>query len=841
MEGRRGATFEAMSLARSAFFGILVLAPTASAQYGGPEFAVNSHTTGRWADTYQGGFPTVSSTSAGAYIVTWVAAEDSFDHFGYSDVFVQRYGAAGAELGAPQCVVSPPNDRRWDVFPTVGMDATGRYVVVWEKKSFPRQIRASLRGADGTPVVPEFIVASDEQRYLRPEVAMDPSGNFVVVWSDGYEVYARRYGSTGAALDAQFRVNAVTTGTQDNPSVALDSAGNFVIAFDTDESGDADVHARRFAWNGSPLGAEFRVNESTAGQGPYPLFPHVSVGPSGGFIVAWSDAVLGAYQGVFARRFSSGGAPQGAQFRVTSSSGYASVSVGTGDAFLVTSLESSEPPRLIARFYSPIGAPLGSELRLDADAWGVPGIPRATAGANGVHLVSWMGGEVTGSSANVRGRLVSALDIPPQPLGDPFRVNATDFSHGTKPKIAESDTGSFVIAWRSETVSARRFSPDGTPIGGEISVPAFLPDLGGVASDAAGDFVLAWRDSSPGVFARRYASDGSPRGDTFRVNTDANALDGIPSVASNGNGDFVVVWSSNVADGDGYGIFGRRYASSGAPLTSEFRVNTATAGSQSSPRVSSNRTGAFAVVWAGPDAGGHDGIFGRLYTAAGTPVAQEFRVSEQTSGVRNEPAVAMSPTGEVLVTWTNGVDAFSGHHIFARRFASDGQPLGGEFRVNDKTAGYLCAQPAVASDRYGRFVVAWQTVDGAGSYKTWAKEYRRDGGAGPELLVEPTAASARSPAVAGAPQIVVAWERPDPSTFFNGDIYARRFTSPLVPSDANGDGALDVADVFYLINHLFAGGPAACFGGDANGDGLLSVVDVFYLINYLFAGGSPPR
>jgi hypothetical protein len=60
--------------------------------------------------------------------------------------------------------------------------------------------------------------------------------------------------------------------------------------------------------------------------------------------------------------------------------------------------------------------------------------------------------------------------------------------------------------------------------------------------------------------------------------------------------------------------------------------------------------------------------------------------------------------------------------------------------------------------------------------------------------------------------------------------------------DANGDGTIDVADVFYLINALFAGGPqppSTCVG-DANNDGKVDVADVFYLINFLFAGGPPP-
>jgi hypothetical protein len=58
--------------------------------------------------------------------------------------------------------------------------------------------------------------------------------------------------------------------------------------------------------------------------------------------------------------------------------------------------------------------------------------------------------------------------------------------------------------------------------------------------------------------------------------------------------------------------------------------------------------------------------------------------------------------------------------------------------------------------------------------------------------------------------------------------------------DANGDGMLDVADVFYVINFLFAGGPSPVGEADANGDGTVDVADVFYIINNLFAGGPGP-
>ncbi len=58
--------------------------------------------------------------------------------------------------------------------------------------------------------------------------------------------------------------------------------------------------------------------------------------------------------------------------------------------------------------------------------------------------------------------------------------------------------------------------------------------------------------------------------------------------------------------------------------------------------------------------------------------------------------------------------------------------------------------------------------------------------------------------------------------------------------DANGDGLLDPADIFYLVNYLLADGPPPFGDADANGDGTVTVTDIFYLINFHFAGGPAP-
>jgi hypothetical protein len=60
--------------------------------------------------------------------------------------------------------------------------------------------------------------------------------------------------------------------------------------------------------------------------------------------------------------------------------------------------------------------------------------------------------------------------------------------------------------------------------------------------------------------------------------------------------------------------------------------------------------------------------------------------------------------------------------------------------------------------------------------------------------------------------------------------------------DVNQDGSINSADVVFLINYLFVGGPAPVplSKGDVNCDGFVNSADVVYLINYLFVGGPAP-
>lgn len=72
-----------------------------------------------------------------------------------------------------------------------------------------------------------------------------------------------------------------------------------------------------------------------------------------------------------------------------------------------------------------------------------------------------------------------------------------------------------------------------------------------------------------------------------------------------------------------------------------------------------------------------------------------------------------------------------------------------------------------------------------------------------------------------------------------GDACDSTGTCVCAPGDADGNGLLTISDVVYIINFIFAGGPAPC-NGDADCNCILTISDAVYLINYIFAGGPAP-
>jgi hypothetical protein len=227
-----------------------------------------------------------------------------------------------------------------------------------------------------------------------------------------------------------------------------------------------------------------------------------------------------------------------------------------------------------------------------------------------------------------------------------------------------------------------------------------------------------------------------PLGGEFHVNTYTAGDQGIPYVAADASGKFVVVWTSVGQDGNGMGVFGQRFDASGAPVGPEFAVNTYTSSHQRGAQVAAAPSGEFIVTWtsAGGDDGDGRGVFARRYDSGGTP-GPAFRVNSFTTGYQTNPTVAVDGSGNFLVAWLSEDQDGDGFGIYAQRYDASANPQGAEFRVNTTTAGQQ-GNVAVAMDPAGNFVVSWDHDYYSSNSQVRAQRFNAAGSAvGPELVV----------------------------------------------------------------------------------------------------------
>jgi len=271
-------------------------------------------------------------------------------------------------------------------------------------------------------------------------------------------------------------------------------------------------------------------------------------------------------------------------------------------------------------------------------------------------------------------------------------------------------------------------------------------------------------------------------GAEFRVNTYTTNYQAAPRISSDGSGNFVVVWQSKNQDHSLLGVYGQRYSSAGAALGGEFKVNTYTTSYQSYPAIAEDSAGNFVVAWTTygqTGVYGYEDIFGQKYTSAGAASGSEFRINTYTTDTAQQfPRVARNGTGFVVV-WQSDLQDGGGNGIYGQRYTSAGATSGSEFRANTYTTNEQ-AYPDVGLDGTGNFVVTWQSLtQDAGTSGVFAQRYNNLGTkVGSEFQVNTTTTGTQdAPAIAvdSGGTFVVVWESPQEG---NGlGIVAQRYSN----------------------------------------------------------------
>ncbi len=491
----------------------------------------------------------------------------------------------------------------------------------------------------------------------------------------------------------EIHVGSLTSGNQQTPNViALPDGGYVTVWNSTNGSSSEGIYFQQFDSQGQAAGQETLVSDDKGPLFQYNRMPSIALLEKGGWVIAW-QANDGDFTGIYAKQ------------------------------------------------YDINGNAVGNQIAVNAFVTGSQTNPLVTGLDNGGWVVEWSGANSTDTSGVIQrifdenGQTVGALN----PAMD---LSVNTFTTGTQylPEITKLTTGGWVSTWISLTqdpdgssgVYQQVYSSAGVPVGPETRVHTFTTGSQAAAHTVAvadGGWVVVWQTNlldgdKIGVFAQAFDKNGGPVGAETQVNTFTTGIQSLPVIAALEDGGWVVCWQSFAQDGDSNGVYLQRYGSDGLPVGSEIRVNSETAGAQFNPIITSLSDGGWVVVWSSDlqDGDGY-GVYQQVYNANGSAAGGETRVNTFTAGPQTPLKVTALSDGGWVVTWNSDGQDGDGKGIYQKVFhhAPNHAPFGADVEIaTDAGAPYhFNAQsfPFADIDSDGLQAVVIDTISGGGTLK----------------------------------------------------------------------------------------------------------------------------
>jgi len=712
--------------------------------------------------------PSIAALGDGGFVAVW-----RDDNGNYSDVRGARFSASGAVLdrftvtGADWYQLQPEVVAQGDGFnvvfssnggqdgfgPTTSIDALGVFIQHFAidygadagEKIAQRPtltLGASVTGAEDAPIALSVVGALNDSdggsETLRLVIENLPAGSRL---SDGVRSFTAT--PQAPAVDVTgWTLSALTL------TPPRDFNGTFTLnlrATAIEAQGDTAYNTGTIQVNVTPVdevlpdyGAERQNNVWTSDQQWY---PSVASQDDGSYLVVWlSQSQPGQpYYSIVAQRHANDGTKLGTEFSIDSAGNYAdnAKAIALADGTYLVSMQRDDSQAQ----YGATGIWL-QRVSADGQLLNIAGgttDPVAslanttflgeqrgqnlTALADGGWVVTWHSQRLDAS--NSYGIDYQRFAADGTKTGAEARVNLDTTGQHVAPDIASLPDGSLVFAWQAPTgILARIIRPDGSSTSDiAIDSDGAAPQLEALPN---GTIVVVWQDSND-IYGQRLNADGTFAGSFFRVNSYAYDAQVEPSIAVLPDGGYMVTWSSSGQDGSVYGVYGQRYDSLGAAVGTEFRVNRAISGQQSTASVVAQGDGSgVIVVFEGQDGSG-DGVFDiRLpLPDASTPPAIAFAQTEQqvndpdiaaAASYQNESSVTKLADGSYIVTYSSYTQDESGYGIYARHYEADGDAIlwNGTDReklinLSTGTDQYYSATAAFSAEDGGGFVVVYQS------------------------------------------------------------------------------------------------------------------------------------
>ncbi len=401
-------------------------------------------------------------------------------------------------------------------------------------------------------------------------------------------------------------------------------------------------------------------------------------------------------------------------------------------------------------------SPGGNDYAIASAIAGDQTAPQAAVSATGGYLI-WQDNSVTTNGLRIRAhRLNSGLTRSLSPFVVSSVLNTPSVGDQEKPQVTMLKDGGAVFVWQGgrfgfQKVYARFYSANGTFITSDIMVNTYTNSYQinpAVATLADGSVVVVWASDGQdgdlqGIFAQRFSATGAKLGGEFRINQWVSKNQRTPAVTALANGNFVVVWVSELQRGAStVDIYARMFSSSGDAVGAEFPVNPSMTNMCANPTVADSPQGGFAIAWSQKDdrvftAGSQSGVlvgpaqtskslnswdvFGRIFDANGTAASGPIGLNTRRHGDQFGPKLSAFGRNYLAVWSSLGQDS-SREGVFGQFLSSDGSLAGVEFRVNTTTVSRQI-HPTIASDGLSRFLVLWSSFGAGTSFDLFARAY----------------------------------------------------------------------------------------------------------------------
>ena len=664
--------------------------------------------------------PSVATLSDGGFVVVWSSYNQDTGSSDYG-IYGQRYDAAGLKVGG-EFLVNETTAGNQQQASVTGL-STGGFVVSFHNANYDltgtgsyqdvylREYDASGNPIDGQRKL-EMVTNTPSNVENQPAIADLGNGNFVVVYTD--HVPANDGGNATTEITQQIFGTGATLTRQANPTL-----GDFTGTVTFGEN----------LINATPQVIDAAVSLSDPDSGNF------DGGQLDLFYVQYGEASdqLGV------RDQGTGAGQIGVSGNTVSYSGTAigTLSGGNNGSNLVISFNANATVDAVETLIQNLTYGSTSQS------------PDATRTV-GLRIADGDGGSSAASTVTIN--VTPELDGKPLAHGEE-QVNTYTAGAQEEPEVAVLNDGSYVVVWQSygqdalntDGVYFQHFAANGTAIGGETRVNTALTgeqEYPHIAALSDGGFVVTWQDSSGfdgsgwGIVAQRYNGSDVAQGANFVINTTTSSTQQFDAVAGYTNG-FAVVWAS------GSDIYLKRFDNAGNQTLAETRISTvpgapatAQTSTQEVPDIAARADGSLVIVWT--DQGSNDGsvygVYGRTVSSAGV-LGDTFLVNTTTLSYQHEPSVATLSDGGFVVVWSSYTqdNGSTDYGVYGQRYNAAGVKVGGEFLVNETTAGGQY-QPVVTGISTGGFVVSFYNdnfdLTGTGSSAdVYLREYDAAGNA----------------------------------------------------------------------------------------------------------------